>query len=328
MSIEANLSIVTLALLIEAAVGYPDALYRTLRHPVVWIGAVLAWLEQRFNRNTMPELNRRLNGARALALVFFLSLLPALAIQFTLLQALPWSAAVALLAVLASAFLAQRSLWVHVAGVAEALERGDLSDARAAVAKIVGRDTGDLDENGASRAAVESLAENFSDGVVAPAFWCALLGLPGIAAYKAINTADSMVGHRDQRYAAFGWTAAKLDDLVNLPASRLAALLIAAAGLFHRDASVRGALATTLRDARKHRSPNAGWPEAAMAGALGIRLAGPRSYGGSLVEDHWMGDGREDATASDIRRALALYRTACTMQIAAYALLALAIARG
>ena len=156
-----------------------------------------------------------------------------------------------------------------------------------------------------------------------------ILGVTGgIAAYKAINTADSMVGHRDQRYAAFGWAAAKVDDLVNLPASRLAALLIAAAGLFHRDASVARALATTLRDARKHRSPNAGWPEAAMAGALGIRLAGPRSYGGSVVEDHWMGDGRKDVTASDIRRALALYRTACTMQIAAYALLALAIAQG
>jgi adenosylcobinamide-phosphate synthase len=203
-----------------------------------------------------------------------------------------------------------------------------LCEARTAVARVVGRDAGDLDESGASRAAVESLAENFSDGVVAPAFWCALFGLPGIAAYKAINTADSMVGHRDQRYAAFGWTAAKLDDLVNLPVSRIAALLIVAAGLFHRDASVRGALATTLRDARKARSPNAGWPEAAMAGALGIRLAGPRSYGGRVVEDQWMGDGRKDATANDIRRALALYRTACTMQIAVYAPLALLIARG
>jgi adenosylcobinamide-phosphate synthase len=328
MSLEANFSIVTLALLIEAAVGYPDALYRTLRHPVVWIGAVLDWLEQRFNRNSMPELSRRLNGARALALVLFLSLLPALAIQFYLLQLLPWFAAVAVLAVLASAFLAQRSLWVHVEGVAEALERGNLCEARTAVARVVGRDAGDLDESGASRAAVESLAENFSDGVVAPAFWCALFGLPGIATYKAINTADSMVGHRDKRYAAFGWTAAKLDDLVNLPVSRIAALLIVAAGLFHRDASVRGALATTLRDARKARSPNAGWPEAAMAGALGIRLAGPRSYGGRVVEDQWMGDGRKDATANDIRRALALYRTACTMQIAVYAPLALLIARG
>lgn len=328
MSLEANFSIVTLALLIEAAVGYPDALYRTLRHPVVWVGAVLDWLERRFNRDSMPELSRRLNGARALALVLFLSLLPALVIQFTLLRVLPWLAAVALLAVLASAFLAQRSLWVHVVGVAEALENGDLCDARAAVATIVGRDTGDFGESDASRAAIESLAENFSDGVVAPAFWCALFGLPGIATYKAINTADSMIGHRDQRYAAFGWAAAKVDDLVNLPASRLAALLIAAAGLFHRDASVRGALATTLRDARKARSPNAGWPEVAMAGALGIRLAGPRSYGGSVVEDHWMGDGRKETTANDIRRALALYRTACTMQIAVYALLALAIAQG
>lgn len=328
MSIEANLSIITLALLIEAAFGYPQALYRLLRHPVEWIGAALAWLEKRLNRESMPELRRTLNGARALAAVLLITLVPAIALQVFSLSLLPWLAVIVLLAVLASAFLAQRSLWDHVAAVAAALDHGDVNDARAAAAKIVGRDTAALDESGVARAAIESLAENFSDGVVAPAFWCALLGLPGIATYKAINTADSMIGHRDKRFAAFGFAAAKLDDLVNLPASRLAALLLAAASLFHRDARVGGAFATALRDARKHRSPNAGWPEAAMAGALGLRLAGPRVYGGSAVQDHWMGDGRAEATASDIRRALALYRTACAIQIGIYALLALIIAQG
>lgn len=152
-----------------------------------------------------------------------------------------------------------------------------------------------------------------------------LLGLPGIAAYKAVNTADSMIGHPTQRHADFGWGAAKLDDLLNLPASRLAALWLGLAALFHRHASIGKALATVRRDANRHRSPNAGWPEAAMAGALGLRLAGPRSYHGTMTQDAWLGEGTSDATAADIRRALRLYRTACVVQIAALALLALLI---
>ncbi len=171
-----------------------------------------------------------------------------------------------------------------------------------------------LDAAGVARAAIESLAENFSDAVVAPAFWCALFGLPGIVLYKAVNTADSMIGHRTPRHAAFGWAAARLDDWLNLPASRLSALLLAGAALLHR-ADPAAAWRAALRDAPRHRSPNAGWPEAAMAGALGLRLAGPRVYDGVRVEDAWMGDGTHAATAADIGRALRLYRAACALLI-------------
>jgi adenosylcobinamide-phosphate synthase len=191
---------------------------------------------------------------------------------------------------------------------------------RAAVAHIVGRNPEALDEAGVARAAIESLAENFSDGVVAPAFWCALFGLPGIAAYKAVNTADSMIGHRTERHRAFGWAAARFDDLINLPASRLSAVWIALAAMM-LETGAGTAMRTALRDAPLHRSPNAGWPEAAFAGALGLKLAGPRIYGPTRVDDAWMGDGRADANSSDIRRALALYRIACALQIATLALL-------
>ena len=186
---------------------------------------------------------------------------------------------------------------------------------------VVGRDTRDLDEAAVSRAAIESLAENFSDGIVAPLFWLVLAGLPGGIAYKAINTADSMIGHKSERHLAFGWAAARLDDLVNLPASRLAALWLVLAAGFVLQGSPQRAWATVWRDASKHDSPNAGWPEAAMAGALGFRLAGPRLYDGELVEDHWMGEGRADLAAADIRAALLLYRTACAIQMAALAII-------
>jgi adenosylcobinamide-phosphate synthase len=184
---------------------------------------------------------------------------------------------------------------------------------------IVGRDTEQLSEAGVARAAIESLAENFSDGVVAPALWCAALGLPGIVLYKAVNTADSMIGHRTPRHEAFGWAAARLDDAINLPASRLSALLLIAAAALH-GADARGAARAVWRDAGSHRSPNAGWPEAAMAGALGLRLAGPRIYGDVRVDDGWMGNGRAEANEADLRRALRLYRTACTLQFGVYAL--------
>jgi adenosylcobinamide-phosphate synthase len=178
---------------------------------------------------------------------------------------------------------------------------------------IVGRNPDSLDEAGVARAAIESLAENFADGIVAPAFWMAVAGLPGAVLYKAANTADSMIGHRNSRYAAFGWAAARLDDGLNLPASRLAAMFIALAAGLH-GGSFRGALQAVRRDAARHRSPNAGWPEAAMAGALGLQLAGPRVYGDELVDDAFMGDGRRAATAGDIRRALGIYRSACAVQ--------------
>ena len=321
-----NFVTVLCALLIEAAFGYPVALFRRVQHPVMWMGALLDRLENRLNQPSMPEARRRLNGLLALAALLAASVLPALMVQCAVLSLLPSLLALALLAVLASTLIAQASLYDHVAAVADALDRQGLEAGRAAVAKIVGRDTGTLDGEGVARAGIESLAENSSDGVVAPCLWGALLGLPGMAAYKAVNTADSMIGHLTERHAAFGWAAAKLDDALNLPASRLAALWLALAALFHRDASTKDAFATVLRDAKRHRSPNAGWPEAAMAGALHLKLAGPRTYPGTLTEDAWIGEGSSAASAADIRRALRLYRTACAVQIAVLGLVALLIA--
>jgi adenosylcobinamide-phosphate synthase len=180
-----------------------------------------------------------------------------------------------------------------------------------AVSRIVGRDPEALDEAGVCRAAIESTAENFSDGIVAPAFWYLIAGLPGILAYKAVNTADSMIGHRSDRYRAFGWAAARLDDLLNyIPARISGALLTAAAPAV--GGSAKGALNAMLRDARKHRSANAGWPEAAMAGALGLALAGPRIYASGRVEDAWMNaSGRPNAKPSDIASALRLLVATC-----------------
>jgi len=217
---------------------------------------------------------------------------------------------IALLVVASGSLIAQNSLHHHVRAVADALEHEGLESARKTVAKIVGRNPAYLDTAGVARAAIESLAENFSDGVVAPAFWLAVAGLPGGALYKAINTADSMIGHRTPRYAAFGWAAARLDDGVNWPASRLSAVLLVIGALM-TGAPAREAMRAAWRDASGHRSPNAGWPEAAMAGALGLRLAGPRVYGEEQVDDAYMGDGRRDAGAADIRRALRVYRAAC-----------------
>ena len=304
--------------------GYPDGLFRAIRHPVVWMGALLAWLDRRLNRAGRRPGILRLLGALSLATLLLAAACPAAAVQ-TALQSL--AGGVGILAVLASTLPAQRSLWSHVRAVADALERGGLTSGRRAVSHIVGRDPEALDEAGVVRAAIESLAENFSDAVVAPAFWGAALGLPGMMAYKAINTADSMVGHRTPRHAAFGWASARLDDLVNLPASRLAALWIVLAALIQPGADPAGALRAARRDARRHRSPNAGWPEAAMAGALGLRLNGPRTYDHVRVDDAWMGDGRAAATPADLRRALALYRRACAIELAfVAALLTLVIA--
>ncbi len=299
-----------LALGIEAAAGYPDALYRAVGHPVTWIGRLIAALERNLNRGSARR--RRIAGCLALALLLAAVGLSALALTALAGLAGPLPGLV-LLGLACASLPAQRSLHDHVAAVETALRGGGLEAGRRAVAMIVGRDPERLDEPAVCRAAIESLSENFSDGIVAPAFWIGCLGLPGGALYKAINTADSMIGHRSPRYAAFGWAAARLDDGVNLPASRLAGLLIAGAALL-RGADARGAVRAIARDARRHRSPNAGWPESAMAGALGLKLAGPRVYDGSLVPDAHMGDGRAAATADDIVRALVLYRTACWIQ--------------
>ncbi len=288
------------------------------------MGAWLAFLEAQLNRGTASFAARRAAGVVALAL--YLAPIAALACGVV------WMAPRGLvgfvpLALIAASLPAQRSLDEHVRAVADALERKGLAGGREAVSRIVGRNVATLDDAGVARAALESLAENFSDGVVAPLFWLALGGMPGGALYKAINTADSMIGHRNARYLAFGWAAARLDDLVNLPASRLAALWLLIAAWFIPGARPAEGWRAIRRDARGHRSPNAGWPEAAMAGALGLKLAGPRVYGETLVEDAYMGEGRAAATAADIRRGLALYRTACAIEAVVLCALAL-IARG
>ena len=325
MCLSFNAVTVLCALLIEAGFGYPVSLLERIKHPVMWMGALIENLDSRLNHSNMIEAEWRRNGWIALVLLLAATVLPALALQYTMLQ-LPAPLALVILACLASTLLAQRDLYVHVAAVAGALDRGGLEAGREAVAKIVGRDTRALDEAGVARSAIESLAENFSDGVVAPSLWGVLLGLPGMVAYKAINTADSIIGHRTPRHESFGYASAKVDDVVNLPASRLAALWIALAAWFHDDADVRRALVTVRRDARGHRSPNAGWPEAAMAGALDLKLSGPRSYHGALTEDEWIGEGKAEVTSADIRRALGLYKTACTLQIAALGVLTFLIA--
>jgi adenosylcobinamide-phosphate synthase len=313
-----SVALALVAMLIELCLGYPERLLRAIGHPAMWIGRLIDALEHWLNRKTAEPQARRRAGIVAVLLLLGIVGAVALVLQWGLLR-LPFG----LLAtgLVASTLIAQRSLHRHVAEVAVALERGGVTSARTTVAHIVGRDTEGLDSAGVARAAIESLAENFSDAIVAPILWMVIGGLPGAALYKAINTADSMIGHRTPRHADFGWAAARLDDLVNLPASRLSALLLVAAAALNTDTSAAAAWRAVRRDAAHHRSPNAGYPEAATAGALGLSLAGPRAYDGVLVGDAVMGDGRRDATAADIRRALALYRSADAILIALLATL-------
>jgi len=319
MSLSLSLPLALAAAVVEALIGYPAPLYRAIGHPVTWMGRWLAWLEARLNRADAGFAARRALGVVALGL--YLAPIALVAWAATRVCVPAGALGIAALALLAASLPAQRSLAAHVNAVADGLDAG-LEEGRRAVAKIVGRNPEALDRAGVARAAIESLAENFSDGVVAPILWTALGGLIGGALYKAINTADSMIGHKDSRYAAFGWAAARLDDLVNLPASRLAALWLILAAALTPGASPRDAARAVWRDAAAHRSPNAGWPEAAMAGALALKLAGPRVYGDTLVDDAFMGQGRREADVADIRRALRLYRAACVIEAAALAIAA------
>jgi adenosylcobinamide-phosphate synthase len=309
-----------IAAAVEAVVGYPDALYRALGHPVTWIGRLIAWADRAWNSEEDSSVEQRTQGIVFMFLLVVVSLLTGFIIARLCYVLLPNLLALLLTAVLASTLLAQRSLHSHVQAVADALGSKGLAAGREAVAQIVGRDTKALDEAGVCCAAIESLAESFCDGVVAPLLWMALLGLPGAIAYKAINTADSMIGHKTWKYLEFGWAAARTDDVVNWPAARLAVLWVML-GAVATGLSPGGALATAWRDAGKRDSPNAGWPEAAMAGALGVRLLGPRSYDGEFVDEGWMGTGRIDAKANDIRTALRLYQAACGAQLVVLAIL-------
>jgi adenosylcobinamide-phosphate synthase len=301
------------ALTIDALIGYPDRLRRAIGHPADWTAGIITRLDDALNEN------ERWQGVVAMLLLLGLVMPTGWLLQLALLH-LPW-AGLPLAALIASTLYAQRSLNAHMARIGKALQAGDLEEARRGMARIAGADTRRLDEHGVARTAIESLAENFADGVVAPAFWCLLGGLPGLLAYKAANIADRLVGHRTPRHQRFGWAAARLDDLLNLPAARLAALWLLLAAVPLRLPWKRG-LRVALRDARHHRSPNAGWPEAAMAGVLRLRLAGPRLRYGEMVEEAWMGYGRADADAADLRRALGVFRTACLLHWAAMLALA------
>jgi adenosylcobinamide-phosphate synthase len=291
------------AMVVDAALGWPDRIYDRIGHPVTWIGALIDKADQQLNLESDAFWKRRLMGVIVCLGVTSLAILVAQLVVWCLPGGL-WGGV--LTGVLAWPLVAGRSLYDHVRRVAAPLARRDLQGARDAVAMIVGRDPMRLDTPGVARAALESLAENASDGVVAPLFWGAIFGLPGIAAYKAINTMDSMIGHMSPRHRAFGWAAARLDDLVNLVPARLTGLLfILVAG------SARGtALKVMIADAGHHRSPNAGWPEAALAGALGIRLSGPRSYGGAISSEPWVNEGAPDPGAMDLGRGLNLYLAA------------------
>ena len=299
------------ALLLDAALGDLPALFRRAPHPVALLGRMIDRLDSRLNRPERPAADRRMRGAFTL-----LAVAATAAAAGWALSLFGWLPAL----LLAFLLIAQRGLHDHVAAVAAGLDSG-LEQGREAVSHIAGRDPASLDAHGVARAGIESLAENFSDSVVAPAFWFVLLGLPGLCAFKAINTLDSMVGHRTQRHEAFGSWSARADDIACFLPARISALLLMAAAFCFRRASPLGAWRAVMNDAHRHRSPNAGWPEAAMAGALGLALAGPRRYGGRTVKDAWMGQGRSRATPQDIRRALRLFIAACALHACLLAVL-------
>lgn len=313
--------VLLIALVLDRRIGDPRWLWRRLPHPVVVFGQMIGWIDGRFNRETDTAEVRVRNGRLAIAALLAMAgfagwllsgLFDGLGLPGTGLEI-----------IVVSIFLAQKSLADHVAAVAVGLNERGLAGGREAVMMIVGRDPDALDESGVARASIESLAENFCDGVVAPAMWYALLGLPGLLAYKMLNTADSMIGHLNQRHRDFGRAAARLDDLANWLAARLSALLIViGAGVVHGTVAMKRSSASALVDSGLHRSPNAGWPEAAMAGALGLALAGPRRYGGELfMEASLNASGRSLADAGDIRNGLAVYQGACNGLAAAVVLL-------
>ena len=311
-----SLFLLAVALAADWAVGDPHVLFAVIPHPVRIIGWLVAALESRLNREWRSEATRARRGAFLVASMVLLTGAAGYAIAvFSRSHRWGWALEFIFVVVL----LVQRSLFDHVYAVAVALREEGLDEGKAAVRHIVGRDLDHLDEHGVARAAIESCAENFSDGVVAPVFWYALLGLPGLFIFKTVNTMDSMIGHRSKRYRAFGMVAARLDDVMNFIPARLAGLMIALAAVFTPTANPFRALSTMVKDAGRHSSVNAGWPEAAMAGALDLALAGPRRYGEVLANDPWIGSGRARATEADIRRALFLYVVACAVDIAVVA---------
>ncbi len=303
-----------LAVLIERYAGYPKGLYDAISHPVVWYGNLIKWLDATLNLPGVTAREGRLRGVIALVILAALAFLPAWFIA-DLLSRIRGGWIVE--ALLATSLIAQKSMRDHVMAVWTALGQS-LPQARTAVSMIVGRDPSALDESGVTKAALESLAENTSDGIVAPVLWYAFLGLPGIAIYKAVNTADSMIGHKSEKHLHFGWASARFDDLINLPASRLTGFLFAAT----KPSRFSYAMEVMRRDAPKHGSPNAGWPESALAAVLDLKFGGPRAYQGEKVDLPYMGEGREQMTRDDIRRGLRLYSRAMWIMFAGLVVLA------
>jgi adenosylcobinamide-phosphate synthase len=298
-----TLFVLAAALALDRLVGDPLWLWRRVPHPIALIGNAIDWLDERLNKGALSSIDLRRRGAATIVTLAVAAFALGWLIEIPL-RSGPLGLAIEI--VLVAILLAQKSLVDHVAAVARELERGDVFAGRRAVSEIVGRDVAVLDEAGIARAAIESAAENFSDAVVAPAFWFLLLGLPGLLLFKVASTADSMIGHRTPRYEAFGWAAARLDDVMNFLPARLSVLLLAAAALALRRPA-GAAIRVALSDAPKHKSPNAGWPEAAVAGALALALGGPRSYGTRAVNGVWLNaPGNPNAGPADIRAAIRL----------------------
>jgi adenosylcobinamide-phosphate synthase len=303
-----DLRLLTLALAmgLDKVFGEPDVLWKKIAHPIIWFGKLIEWAELAFNKSDASAYAKRRNGFLVVAGLLLIvglagALLHCLFLQFGVFGLL-------FEALIASVFIAHKSLIDHVRDVATALSSGGLDEGRIVVARIVGRDTANLVDSDVCRAAIESLAENFADGVIAPAFWYVVAGLPGLLAYKMLNTADSMIGHLNERYRDFGRASAKLDDVANfIPARLTGVLYVLVSGVLYGRLAGQRALSTMMRDARLHRSPNSGWPESALAGGLNIALAGPRVYKGVMANEPMLNSsGAHQLVIRDVHRALTL----------------------
>lgn len=304
-----HLQIMLIAALIDTIWGEPSFIYNKIPHPIIWIGNLIGFLDKKLNHSKHTAYQQKRNGFIALGISLIIPYLIGTVLQKIFFKFLPKPIAYLLSGLISSIFIARRSLYEHVHDVEKTLTIKDIEAARYAVSQIVGRKTDQLDQSGIARAAIESLAENFSDGVTAPIFWGCIGGIPGIIVYKAINTADSMIGHKTKKYQFFGYAAAKADDYVNYPAARLSALLIILASSTKPIADFK----TVIQEAKKHNSPNAGWPEAAMATCLSIYLAGPRQYHEIVIHTPWIGKGKMALNSKDIKKSLNIFSLSCNI---------------